>query len=160
MPSVPLDLTPPDHTAEHRVLIVTGAHLRAEAADRPLAYRLRHQMLEWWAKQAAGAADDAAFEKPSVIVCSDVWYLNNDDLRVLPTVSIGGPGVNALSAFLTERLPGVFTVANVLTVQMDIELIDPVVNIWGMDHQTTVAALDAFVERYLDHFMRRACAAA
>ncbi len=159
MPSVPLDLTPPDHTAATRVLIVTGAHLRAEAADRPLAYRLRHQMLEWWQRQRSNPEADA-LEQPNVIVCSDVWYLNNDDLRSLPTVSIGGPGVNALSALLTDKLPGVFTVANVLTVQMDIELIDPVVNIWGMDHHTTVAALDAFLERYLDHFMRRACAPA
>lgn len=154
MPTVELDLTPADHTADRRVLIVTGAHLRAEAADRPLAYRLKSQMTRWWDANAK----DETLTRPEVIVCSDVWYLNNDDLRSLPAVSIGGPGVNALSAFLTDKLPGVFTVSGVLTVQMDIELIEPVVNIWGMDHQTTVGALDAFVERYLDLFMRRACA--
>lgn len=150
MPTVELDLTP----ADRRVLIVTGAHLRAEAADRPLAYRLKSQMARWWDANQK----DGTLSRPEVIVCSDVWYLNNDDLRSLPAVSIGGPGVNALSAFLTDKLPGVFTVAGVLTVQMDIELVEPVVNIWGMDHQTTVGALDAFVERYLDQFMRRACA--
>ncbi|MBN8645997.1 MAG: hypothetical protein J0L61_12245 [Planctomycetes bacterium] len=150
---VEIELTPADHTAESRILIVTGAHLRAEAADRPLAYRLRAQMLGWWDREGL----QLGVERPSVIVCSDVWYLNNDDLRSLPTVSIGGPGVNALSAFLTDKLPGVFTVQNILTVQMDIELVEAVVNIWGMDHATTVGALDAFVERYLDIFMRRAC---
>jgi hypothetical protein len=153
MPTVEIDLTPPDHTSPNRVLVVTGAHLRAEAADRPLAYRLKARMQEWW--EATGKAE--SLPRPEVIVCSDVWYLNNDDLRTLPAVSIGGPGVNALSAFLTDKLPGVFTVANVLTVQMDIDLVEPVVNIWGMDHQTTAGALDAFIERYLDLFMRRAC---
>ncbi len=153
MPTVELDLTPPDHTAPNRVLIVTGAHLRAEAADRPLAYLLRARMLDWW--DQVGKRE--SIERPEVIVCSDVWYLNNDDLRTLPTVSLGGPGVNALSAFLTDKLPGVFTVTNVLTVQMDIDLVEPIVNIWGMDNPTTASALDAFLERYLDLFMRRAC---
>lgn len=155
MPSVELDLTPPDHTSDHRLLIVTGAHLRAEAADRPLAYRLRKIMLDWWDVQ--GRTQN--LPRPDVIVCSDVWYLNNDDLRSLPTVCIGGPGVNALSAFLTDKLPGVFTIENVLTVQMDLDFVELVANIWGMDHDATVAALDAFVERYLGEFMRRACEA-
>lgn len=151
---IPLEPDPPDHTATNRVLIVTGAHLRAEAADRPLAYRLRAIMLDWWDREGR----TQGLDRPNIIVCSDVWYLNNDDLRSLPTVCIGGPGVNALSAFLVDKLPGVFTIQNVLTVQMDLDFVELIANIWGMDHQTTVSALDAFVERYLGEFMKRACA--
>lgn len=154
MPGVQLDLTPPDHAGDHRILIVTGAHLRAEAADRPLAYLLRSRMLQWWEQH--GPARSLA--RPDVIVCSDVWYLNNDDLRSLPTVSIGGPGVNALAAFLADKLPGVFTIKDTLTVQMDLDFVELIASIWGMDHETTVAALDGFTQRYLGEFMTRACA--
>jgi len=45
-----------------------------------------------------------------VLVCSDVWYLNNDPLRSRPTISIGGPGVNALSAYLADKLPSAFAI--------------------------------------------------
>lgn len=152
-PKVEIDLEPADHRAENRILIVVGAHLRAEAADRPLAYRLRRMMIDWYDRRGAALG----LERPSIIVCSDIWYLNNDDLRSLPTISIGGPGVNALAAFLGDKLPGVFTVENVLTVQMDLDFIEVIASIWGMDHATTISAVDAFVERYLEEFMKQAC---
>lgn len=134
------------------ILIVTGAHLSAEAADRPAAYGLRRRMLEWLA--ARGEPEDPG--RPRVIVCSDVWYLNNDALRARPTVSIGGPAVNALSAYLGDKLPSAFTIENVLIVQADLDFDDVVACCWGKDAASTAAAVEAFVERYLDGFMEAA----
>ncbi|MEX2217350.1 MAG: hypothetical protein WD749_01205 [Phycisphaerales bacterium] len=135
---------------DRTVLIVTGAHLEAEVHDRPLAYGLRERMLE----RLAGAGHEGA----RVIVCSDVWYLNNEPLRRRPTVSIGAPGVNALSAFVGDKLPSVFTVDGVMVVQADLEMIDQVVCCWGRDAGATRAAVEAFEERYLGQFLEAATA--
>jgi hypothetical protein len=134
------------------ILIVTGAHLMAEAADRPIAYGLRQAILRWLA--AHDEADDP--ERPRIVVCSDVWYLNNDPLRSRPTVSIGGPGVNALSAYLADKLPNAFSIEDVLAVQADLDFVEPVVCCWGATAANTAAAVEAFTERYLDGFMEAA----
>lgn len=153
------------------VLIVVGAHLRAEMADRPIAYWLRDRVLAWLDARVAGdpavaaaAADvedaDPGQPRPGhpcrVVVCTDVWYLNDASLRVWPTVSIGGPGVNALSAYLADKLPGLLVVDDVLMVQMDPELSEMTASVWGVDHAATVNAAEAFAERYLDAFMSAA----
>jgi hypothetical protein len=137
---------------ERLILIVTGAHLHAEVGDRPVAYALRRRLLDWLA--ARGQTEDPA--RPRVIVCSDLWYLNNDPLRTRPTISIGGPGVNALTAFLADKLPSAFAIENVLIVQADLEFQDVLACCWGKDHSATAAAVDAFCERYLDAFMEAA----
>lgn len=151
------------------VLIVVGAHLRAEAADRPIAYWLRDRVLSWLDARfgrAEGAEENGA-RKPDpgdprpghpcrVVVCTDVWYLNDASLRVWPTISLGGPGVNALSAYLADKLPGVLVVDDVLMVQMDPELTEQTAAVWGVDHSATVSAAEAFAERYLDSFMTAA----
>ena len=139
------------HT-DRLILIVTGAHLRAEACDRPLAYGLRQRIADWL--KAHALPDDPA--NPRVLVCTDVWYLNNDPLRSRPTVSIGGPGVNALSAYLGDKLPSAFAVEDVLLVQADPEFHDPIACCWGRDQPSTAAAVDAFADRYLDAFMEAA----
>jgi hypothetical protein len=116
--------------------------------DRPLAYRLRERI--------AGllAAEDEADR--DVIVCSDIWWLNNDDLRARPTVCIGGPGVNALTAYLADKLPFVFSVEGVLGVQMDLDFVDPWVTCWGVNEAGTADAVRAFEDKYVEHFVRRA----
>lgn len=134
--------------SDRLILIVTGAHLRAETGDRPLAYRLRDRMLRW-----LGRGDD---QDAPVVVCSDLWYLNRDELRECPTVSIGGPGVNALSAYLGDKLPSAFAVEGVLVVQLDPEFDDRLACCWGVDHGATASAVEAFAERYLDDFMTAA----
>ncbi|MCC6660546.1 MAG: hypothetical protein IT437_06630 [Phycisphaerales bacterium] len=130
----------------HRALIVTGAHLIAERDDRPAAYRLRDAMLE-----AMGPGDAGR-----VLVCSDLWYLNQPELRHDPTVSIGAPGVNALTAFLAGRLPTALAVAGRITVQLDPELADPVAACWGVGPAGTAQAVAAFAERYLPAFVEAA----
>lgn len=136
------------HT-DRLILIITGAHLRAEVTDRPIAYGLRKRMTDWL--EARGQPESP--DQPRVLVCSDVWYLNNDPLRSRPTVSIGGPGVNALSAYLADKLPSAFAVEDVLLVQADPEFTDVLACCWGRDQQATAAAVEAFCDRYLDAFM-------
>jgi hypothetical protein len=159
--------------AQPMILIVVGAHLRAEAADRPLAYALREKALMWLNARFPAPDDssptiegdeppvfDPGDPRPghpcSVVVCTDVWYLNDASLRVWPTISLGGPGVNALSAYLTDKLPGVLVVDDVLMIQMDPELAEATAAVWGIDHRATISAVDAFAERYLDAFMTAA----
>lgn len=132
------------------MLIVTGAHLKAEAFDRASAYLLRERMQSW--HEGHGHGRDPA----RVIVCSDVWYLNNEDLRDRPTVSVGAPGVSALSAFLADRLPSAIAVDDQWMVQGDPAWDACVASCWGVDHEKTSLAVQAFIERYLDGFMERA----
>ncbi|MBX3358123.1 MAG: hypothetical protein KF745_06820 [Phycisphaeraceae bacterium] len=153
------------------ILIVVGAHIRAEVGDRPLAYRLRDRMIEWlsehfdsgdtesWrAGNVGGDSDAGAEESPSieVVVCTDVWYMNDAHLRIWPAVSLGGPGVNALSAYLGDKLPSVLVIDDVLMIQMDAAFEELTAAVWGVNHDATVAALDAFIERYLVPFLQAA----
>ncbi|HYE01910.1 MAG TPA: hypothetical protein VD963_01615 [Phycisphaerales bacterium] len=150
---------------EELILIVTGAHLRSEVGDRPIAYGLRERMDRWLqdrlGEATPGAPDldpqaPAGRTRPRLVVCSDLWYLNDANLREQPTVSVGGPGVNALTAYLADKLPGVLVVDDVLMVQMDPGLDRLVASVWGINHAATVTAADAFAERYLDVFMAAA----
>lgn len=138
-------------STDELILIVVGAHLRAEVGDRPLAYLLRRRMLEWL-KEDDGDGQYGG----RVVVCSDVWYLNREELRSRPAISVGGPGVNAFSAFLADKLPSAFSIEGVLLVQLDLDFEDRLACVWGMDHASTVSAVDAFIERYLDDFMAAA----
>lgn len=142
----------PDH--DRLILFVVGAHLRAELSDRPTAYRLLGRAADWLREHAPETGDDAL--RARLLVCTDLWYLNDDHLRSRPTVSIGAPGVNALSAFLADKLPSAFAIEDVLLVQADVEFEEPVACCWGATPAATLAAADAFAERYLDDFMRAA----
>lgn len=131
------------------LLIVVGAHLRAEMADRPLAYRLAERVRAWLEKHGH------ALNVPIVpVVCSDIWYVNDEDLQPRPTISIGGPGVNALSAYFHDKLKTAAAVDDQFMIQLDPEFIDLRACVWGMDHALTVKALDVFVKKYLDGYMR------
>lgn len=122
---------------------MTGAHLRAEIFDRPIAYRLRDHL--------NGAIVRCGAERP-VVVCSDIWWLNNDAFRHRPTIAVGSPDVNALTAYMADKLPYVFSIKGRLGVQMDLDLVERIACCWGVDHAQTAAAVQAFEERYLDHF--------
>lgn len=136
------------------VLIVTGAHLAAEVFDRPIAYRLREQVLT-----ALGASDNPPAEIPDgwppdrVVVCSDLWYLNRDQLRELPTISVGGPTVNALTAYLADKVPSAFAIDGVLLVQADWTTQIPIACCWGLHAEGTLRAAEVFTERYLDEWL-------
>jgi len=139
-------------SAQRLLLIVTGAHLRAETHDRPIAYRLRQRVVEKLMERF-GEEKHGRPHPLAPVVCSDLWYLNNESLRSRPTVSVGGPGVNALTAYLADKLPSVLAVEDVFLVQADPEMVDVAACCWGADASATLAAVDAFAERYLDGFL-------
>lgn len=142
---------PAEPDLQRLILVVVGAHLRAELRDRPAAARLRNAMLEWLEDRHP---DNALPHR--VVLVTDLWYLNQDELRALPTVSVGGPRVNALTAFLGDKLPSAFSIDDVLLVQIDLAYEDLLASCWGADGVWTGAAVDAFLERYLDGFMTEA----
>lgn len=88
-----------------------------------------------------------------MLICSDVWRLNDNSLASCPSISIGGPGVNAFAAYLADKLDSAFVVDDILMVQLDLEYDDLVASCWGMDHESTIAAVEAFVEKYLEQFI-------
>ena len=127
------------------ILIVTGSIPRAEQMDRPLAYYLRDRVA-----QRAGRDP-----RRQAIVVSDLWYLRHGEIHENPTVSVGGPGVNALSAALYRKLPVAMAVEGGFLIQMDVEFNDLRAAVWGMDHDTTRVAVatfaqDRFLGRYLE----------
>ncbi len=131
------------------LLIVVGAHLRAEIADRPLGYRLA-EVISNWLRQRSPKLN----VRFAPVVCSDVWYMNQEKLQRRPTISVGGPGVNALSAYYAQKLNPAVVSENQMIIQLDPEFVDLRVCVWGMNHELTIAALDHFISQYLDGYLR------
>jgi hypothetical protein len=131
------------------LLIVVGAHLRAEIGDRPLANQLCDRIQQW----LDGHAEE--LKNPFVpVVCCDVWYVNHKQLQRRPTISLGGPGVNALSAYYHQKLNKAFVRDEQMVIQLDPDFVDLRACLWGMDHKTTAAVLDVFVQKYLEPYLR------
>lgn len=142
-----------DLNIDDLLLIVVGAHLKAEQSDRPTAYLLRDQIGAWLQANVNGAG----VRPPLVpLVCTDVWYLNDTSLSTCPTISIGAPGVNAYTAYLADKLPSTFVIDDQLIVQMDPEFGDLTAACWGSSHALTQQACSIFVERYMDSFLNAA----
>jgi len=131
------------------LLIVVGAHLSAEASDRPLAYRLQ-ETIQDRLHQITGSTEWPV----TPLTCTDVWYLNHDELQRRPAVSIGGPGVNALSAYLYQKLPTALAIEDQLVVQLDVEMTDLRCAVWGFDRRHTASALELFENKYLGDWLR------
>lgn len=136
-----------DEVPERMLLIVTGSTLRAEEVDRPLAYYLKQQV------EAVLEAED---DPPPVRVIADFRWIHDDSLQRLPTISLGGPGVNVLAQRWLEDLPVSLAVDDQYYIQMDPDLEEPRASIWGMDNPTTQIATSAFVQRFLAKFLARA----
>lgn len=127
------------------ILIVTGAHLRAEAHDRPIAYGLRAALIDrLGGEHAPGAVP--------IVVCSDLWMLNQPELQSRPTIAVGGPDVNALAASLADRLPSVFVVDGRWMVQMALDD-RPLACCWGVSPADTARAVQTFMERFAGDFL-------
>ena len=142
------------------IVIVTGVQLKAELGDRPLAYRIEREVRDRL-NAALGKPPEGGPPRLAPAVVSDVFYLNNDDIQARPTISIGGPGMNAVSANLVEVLPTALAIENTLVIQMDQEMNDPRCAVWGMNHLDTVRAVETFLARgYLDAFVAAAVARA
>jgi len=139
---------PPEPSAR-LILIVTGSTLRAEELDRPLAYYLKQEV----ERLIALRTDDAPIH---VLVVADFRWMSDEPLQEIPTISVGGPGVNALAHRWFEDMPFSLAVDELYYIQMDPELVEPRASIWGMDNPTTQIAVALFVERFLPRFLDRA----
>ena len=89
---------------------------------------------------------------------ADFRWIHDEPLQALPTISLGGPGVNALAHRWLEEVPVSLAVDEQYYIQMDPDLDEPRASIWGMDNATTQIAVSVFVERFLPRFLER-CAA-
>jgi hypothetical protein len=146
---------------ERLLLIVTGSTLRAEELDRPLAYYLKQRI------ERATADDEADPPPPSarrprfrVRVVADFRWLHEKSLQELPTISVGGPGVNALARDWLEELPVSLAVDEQYYIQMDPDLNASHASVWGMDNVTTQIAVSVFLERFLPRFLEHSAAGA
>src|SRR5690242_9531245 len=135
------------------LLIVTGSTLRAEDVDRPLAYYLKQRIDQWPGEE--GQPQRGPFR---VRVVADFRWIHDEPLQTLPTISIGGPGVNALAHRWLEEVPVSLAVDEQYYIQMDPDLDEPRASIWGMDNATTQIAVSVFIERFLPRFLDH-CAA-
>lgn len=132
----------PEQTSENDLpllLLVVGAHLRAEIEDRPIATSLRERFLPRLSQ--AGAPE-------SVVICSDLWYVNQSGLHGLPAVVIGNPAQNAACAWLLRHLPPALVVDQRIQIQADLEWNDLRVCVWGVDAPSTAEAAELFWSRY------------
>lgn len=136
-----------DDARARLLLIVTGSLLRAEEADRPLAYYLKREIEQRLAGRDMGEAP------LRVQVVADFRWIHEDALHVVPTISLGGPGVNVLAQQWLDELPLSLKVDGHYFVQMDPDLAEARVSLWGMDNADTQIAVGAFIQRYLDRFL-------
>ncbi|RUL87129.1 hypothetical protein [Tautonia sociabilis] len=143
-----------DSSSARLLLIVTGSALRAEEVDRPLAYYLRKQVEE---HLLGREGDRLGFR---VRVVSDLRWLHDETFQELPTISVGGPGVNLLAHRWLEELPLSLAVEGQYFIQMDPDLNELKASIWGMDNPNTQIAVSAFVNRFLPRFIDRCLAEA
>jgi len=149
-----MTISPDEAGRTELLLIVVGASLESEQTLRPLGYRLREQVLRWQDERRPQTIDDLPRLHP--VVCTDLWYLNDDGLREKPVIAVGDPSTNAATAALATRLPTAFVIEHTLRVHLDPEFIDLQACLWGVNPSATASAVDLFVERYLDDFLREA----
>jgi hypothetical protein len=135
------------------LLIVTGSTLRAEEMDRPLGYYLK-QRIENSLAQAV-ATKQSSLDDYLVRIVADFRWIHDEPLQSLPTISLGGPGVNALSHRWLEEVPVSLAFSERYFIQMDPDLAEPRVSIWGMDNASTQIAVSVFVDRFLPRFLDR-----
>ncbi|WP_205679123.1 hypothetical protein [Aquisphaera insulae] len=146
------------------LLIVTGSTLRAEEMDRPLGYYLKRRLEEAMASGVSpspgpgakhGHGPDLDLSDYQVRVVADFRWIHDEFLQGLPTISLGGPGVNALSHRWLEEVPISLAYNERYFIQMDPDLSEPRASIWGMDNPSTQIAVSVFLDRFLTRFLER-----
>ena len=148
-----LELPPSlEYRPELVIPVVVGAHPRAEIVDRPWAGRMARSIPATLRARGLDAPPDG----PMPLVVTDVWYLNDDQLRLQPTIVIGDPTVNAAAAMFANRLPCAFAIEEVCQVLLDPEMLEPRVCLWGVGDEGTRLAWERFESRWLEEFLEAA----
>jgi hypothetical protein len=131
---------------DETVVLVTGSALTAEERDRPLAYRLKSEI----DRRGEGHAYRRA------VVVADLWYLDNQIFHLNPTITIGGPGANAVAEEFSSLLPTVYSSEDRVFVQADLEGDPKRAALWGADAGATAQAVEVFTTQgLLDDLLRR-----
>lgn len=131
---------------DETIVLVTGSGIAAEERDRPIAYALKQEIDRRGMAQAYRRA----------VVVGDQWYLQHRIFHLNPTIAIGGPGANAVSAELTGVLPTLFVEQERAFVHAELDGEVKRVVCWGMDAAATAAAVELFVQRgVLDQLLER-----
>lgn len=126
--------------------IVVGTHLRAELGDRRRGYYLGESIVHWMEQQQLTGP-------PWPLVCSDMWYLNNVDIRTRPTICIGQPELNAATAAMSPKLETVILADDAYRIQCDPEYIDLKCCMWGIDDVHTNQCIEKFINHVMPHFL-------
>lgn len=145
----------PEIDTSRLICIVTGVQLKAELGDRPLAYRVEQDAKRLLKELLPAPTGEDPLPLLSPVVITDVYYLNSEEMQEQPVISVGGPGVNAVSNAFVNEVPTAVAIEDSLLVQMDVEMNDLRCAVWGMDHLQTVQAVDLFIAKgYLETFVR------
>ena len=129
------------------LLIVTGSTLRAEELDRPLAYYVKQRI------ERSLSESDPPLGSFRVRVVADFRWIHEKKLQTLPTISVGGPGVNALARDWLEEVPVSLAVDEQFYIQMDPDLEETRASVWGMNNSSTQIAVSVFLDRFLPRFL-------
>jgi len=90
------------------------------------------------------------------VVVGDAWFLQNRIFHLNPTIAVGGPGVNGLSAELSQVLPVSWSQDQRVYIHADFESEIKRSALWGVDAEATMNAVQAFVSQgFLDDLLRR-----
>jgi hypothetical protein len=121
--------------------------------DRPLGYYLKQRIENSLSEATANGQN--GLEDYLIRVVADFRWIHDEPLQSLPTISLGGPGVNALSHRWLEEVPISLAFSERYFIQMDPELTEPRASIWGMDNASTQIAVSVFIDRFLPRFLDR-----
>lgn len=132
--------------SEETVVIVIGSDLEPGHPDRLGAEALKAEIDSrgrgWSYRRAVVVDDERWFETPMI--------------HAAPTISIGGPGANGVSARMAGELPAVWTDADRVVIQAELSDGPRRATLWGSDRHATREAVDAFIARgWLDEFLDR-----
>lgn len=134
---------------DETVIVVVGGirddEERGDDRDRTLAITL--------CREIDGRADGQPYRR--AVLVADQEFLDRPDLHRHPTISVGGPGVNAVAERLVAELPTMWRHEDKAFVQAELEDSRRIA-IWGMDAAATAKALEAFTtEGFLDVLLDR-----
>ena len=79
--------------------------------------------------------------------------INQIELRVQPTISIGHPEVNAATAALSSDLPTALIQDDAFRIQLDPEFIDLKCCLWGVDDFQSNQCLESFINGFLPQLL-------
>jgi hypothetical protein len=128
------------------VMIVIGAELASDAADRAVAETLR---------QAVDVRGMGHQYRRAVVVGDLTWF-GTSLFQSCPTITVGGPGVNGVADRFGHELPTAWSDRNRVVIQAALDDLPPRVALWGADAAATADAAQAFVARgWLDAFLDR-----